>query len=68
MFGCKGDGLWVGLYEIGLLGNEVHNVIRSRNWESWNGLVSRMGLVWSCSMDSPREVSTLEVKLESDKG
>ena len=67
VFWCKGDGLWVGIYEIGFLRDEGDNVIGFRNLESWNGFMSRMGLVGSVSMDNPWEVSTLEVKLQMMK-
>ena len=68
MFGYEGDGLWRWLSWMGLLKDGGNNGIGYRTWGSWKGLMSRMGLVWICSMDSPWEVSALEVKLESDEG
>ena len=67
MFGHEGDGLWRRLSWMGLLKDVGHNVIGSRTWESWKELMSRMRLVWICSMDSPSKV-LLEMKLEVDEG
>ena len=68
MFGHERDGLWSRLSWIGLFKDGGHNGIGSRTWESWKGLMSRMGLVWICSMDSPWEVLVLEVRVEYDEG